>query len=184
MAKWIFQPQHTGAEFSVRHMMVCQVRGHFKNIHGSLEFDPDHPGDASVEVAIDARAVWTGVPELDAHLRSGDFLDVERYPEIAFSGRKVEVVGASDYLVTGDLSIRGITQKTTLHVRYLGQWKTPWWEDGVDKGPKIRAGFLAKTRINRHDFGVSWNDTMDKGGIAVGNYVDITIDVEAILEPG
>ena len=180
MAKWIFQPQHCGAEFCVRHMMVSNVRGHFKNIHGTLDFDPENLGSASVQVSIDAKALWTGVPELDEHLRSADFFDVENHPEITFSGNLVEVIGQNDFIVTGDLKIRGVTRKATLYVRYLGQWNTPWWEDGVDKGPKIRAGFVATTQINRQDFGVSWNDIMDKGGIVVCNLVDITIDVEAI----
>ena len=84
--------------------------------------------------------------------------------------------------MTGDLTIRGVTREVTLDVWYLGEWDTPFWEDGVDKGPLRRAGFCAKTRINRHDFGVSWNDTLDKGGIVVSDDVDITIDVEALLE--
>lgn len=86
--------------------------------------------------------------------------------------------------LTGALTIRGLTRRATLEVRSLGQWSTPWWEDGVDKGPKTRAGFLATTRINRHDFGVSWNDKLDRGGVVVSDEVDIVIDVEAILEEG
>jgi len=84
--------------------------------------------------------------------------------------------------LTGDLTIRGITRTVPLRVRYLGQWQTPWWEDGVDKGPKARTGFTATATINRHDFGVSWNSTLDRGGVVVGNRVDITIDAEAILQ--
>jgi polyisoprenoid-binding protein YceI len=182
MAKWTFEPGHTAAEFRARHMMVTYVRGHFKNVHGALEFDPDNLGNASVEVKIEAKGIWTGVQERDDHLRSADFLDVENYPEITFSGNQVEVMGEHDYAVTGDLTIRGVTRQATLNVSYLGQWETPWWEDVVDKGPKTRAGFLATTKINRQDFGVSWQDTMDRGGIVVSNEVDITIDVEAILE--
>lgn len=182
MIKWIFQPQHTGAEFSVRHMMVTNVRGHFKNIQGTLQFDPESPGDACFEARINAKAVWTGVPALDAHLCSSDFLAVEQYPEITFVGRETEAIGQNDYLVSGDLTIRGVTKTVALNVRYLGRWKTPWWEEGVDKGPKIRAGFLATTQIDRRDFGVNWNDKCDSDGIVVGNYVDITIDVEAVLE--
>jgi polyisoprenoid-binding protein YceI len=161
-------------------MMVTYVRGHFKDVHGSLKFDPANPGNSSVEVIIDARKIWTGEPARDAHLRSSDFLDVENFPEIRFRGSQIDVMGEVDYRVTGDLTIRGVTRSVTLDVHYLGQWQTPWWEDGVDKGPKLRAGFVAKTSINRHDFGVTWNDTMDKGGIVVGNTVEITIDAEAI----
>lgn len=182
MAKWTFEPGHTAAEFCARHMMVTYVRGHFKNVRGTLEFDPANPRDSSVEVIIDARGLWSGDPDRDAHLRSADFLDVENYPEITFQGDQVEVVGPHDYKVTGDLTIRGVTRKVTLDVTYLGQWRTPWWEGGVDKGPKTRAGFIARTRINRHDFGVSWNDALEKGGVIVSDDVDITIDAEAILE--
>jgi polyisoprenoid-binding protein YceI len=182
MAKWTFEPGHTAAEFCVRHMMVTYVRGHFKNVHGTLEFDPENPRRASVELIIDARGIWTGEPDRDNHLKSADFLDVEDYPEITFAGREVEVRGSHDYTLTGDLTIRGISRQVKLDVCYLGQWRTPWWEDGVDKGPKIRAGFVATTQINRHDFGVSWNATLDRGGIVVGDEVDITIDAEAILD--
>ncbi|MGE5819766.1 MAG: YceI family protein [Deltaproteobacteria bacterium] len=182
MAKWIFEPGHTAAEFCARHMMVTYVRGHFKNIRGVLVFDPANPRASSVEVTIDAAGIWTGEPDRDAHLRSADFLDVEHYPEITFKGDKVELIGANDADITGDLTIRSVTRVATLRVHYLGQWQTPWWEDGVDKGPKTRAGFLATTLINRLDFGVSWNAPLDNQGFVVGHAIEITIDAEAILE--
>jgi polyisoprenoid-binding protein YceI len=163
-------------------MMVTYVRGHFKNIRGTVLFDAKRPRESRVEAAIDTRGLWTGEADRDAHLRSADFLDVENFPEIAFVGDEVEPIGEHDFVLKGDLTIRGVTKKTILHVRYLGQWSTPWWEDGVDKGPKIRAGFVAQGSINRHDFGVSWNAHLDRGGIVVGNTVEITIDAEAILE--
>ena len=94
----------------------------------------------------------------------------------------IEVIGENDADIRGDLILRGITRTVTLHVRYLGQWQTPWWEDGIDKGPKTRAGFVANTTINRLDFGVSWNAPLEKEGLVVGNAVEITIDAEAILE--
>src|SRR6266545_1956448 len=124
----------------------------------------------------------SGQANRTAHLRSADFLDVDKYPEITFRGNQVEVLGKNDYNVTGELTIRGVTRPATLRVRYLGQWQTPWWEDGVDKGPRVRAGFVAETAISRHDFGVSWNETIDRGGIVVGNTVHISIDVEAVLD--
>lgn len=182
MAKWNFETGHTAAEFSARHMMVTNVRGHFKDVHGTLSFDPKRPGESYVDVVIDARKIWSGEPARDDHLRSADFLDVENFPEIRFHGDDVVVIGESDYRVTGDLTIRGVTRPVALDVHYLGQWPTPWWEDGVDKGPKIRAGFVARTSINRQDFGVNWNGALDRGGIVVGNEVEITIDAEAILE--
>jgi polyisoprenoid-binding protein YceI len=182
MARWTFEPGHTAAEFCARHMMVTSVRGHFKNVHGTLEFDPENPHAVSVQVKIDARGLWTGEPERDNHLRSADFLDVEGHPEITFQGHEVEIMGEHDFTLTGDLKIRGVTQPATLRVLYLGQWKTPWWENGVDRGPKTRAGFLATTTIDRQDFGVRWNDTLDRGGVVVGNKVDITLDAEAVLD--
>lgn len=182
MARWVFEPGHTAAEFCSRHMMVCFVRGHFKRIEGVLEFDLEHPVKSSVEVRIPAGGIWSGDKDRDDHLKSVDFLDVENYPEITFRGDEIEVLSSHDYSVTGDLTIRGVTQRIPLKVTYLGQWGTPWWEGGEDKGPKTRAGFVATTTIDRHQFGVSWNGSLDKGGIVVGNEVEITIDVEAILE--
>lgn len=182
MPRWSFEPGHTAAEFCARHMMVTYVRGAFKNVRGRLDFDPSAPGAASVEVTIDAKGIWTGEPDRDAHLRSPDFLDVANHPEMTFRSTKVAVIGDHDYRVTGELRIRGVPRPATLKVKYLGQWQTPWWEDGVDKGPKVRAGFLAETEINRHDFGVSWNDVLDRGGVVVGDIVYITIDAEAIQE--
>ncbi len=182
MSRWTFEPGHTAAEFCVRHMMVTYVRGHFKNVHGTLEFDPESPTRSRLEAVIDARGLWSGEPDRDAHLKSPDFLDAERFPEITFRSTEVRLRGANEAVVVGDLTVRGVTRSVELQVTYLGQWQTPWWEGGVDKGPKTRAGFVATTRINRHDFGVSWNGALDRGGVVVGDDVAVTIDAEAILE--
>ena len=182
MAKWVFEPGHTAAEFCARHMMITWVRGHFKNVRGTLEFDLDKPARSRVEVTIEANQLWTGEPERDAHLKSGDFIDAENHPKITFRSTSVEMTGPHDALVTGDLTIRGVTRSVTLKVQHLGEWQTPWWEDGIDKGPKTRAGFCATTTIDRHDFGVNWNSDLPDGGVVVSRNVDITIDVEAILE--
>jgi polyisoprenoid-binding protein YceI len=182
MARWFFEPGHTAAEFSARHMMVTNVRGHFKNVHGKLDYDENDPRASSVEVTIDTRGLWTGEVERDAHLRSADFLDVEHHPEIHFAGSVSKQLSAHEYEVAGDLTIRGIARPVKLHVRYLGRWETPWWEGGMDKGPKVRAGFVATTTINRHDFGVNWNTALDHGGVVVGDEVDIIIDAEAVRE--
>jgi len=163
-------------------MMVTYVRGHFKNIRGTIDFDERNPSAASVEATIDARGLWTGEPDRDAHLRNADFLDVEHHPEIRFRGRVARLASAHEFDVSGELFLRGVTRPVTLRARYLGQWTTPWWEGGVDKGPKLRAGFVAKTTINRHDFGVTWNAVLDRGGVVVGNEVEITLDAEAVLE--
>jgi polyisoprenoid-binding protein YceI len=182
MATWTFEPGHTAAGFAARHMMVTWVRGHFKNVRGTLEFDLAAPDRASVEVEIDAAGIWTGDPQRDAHLRSADFLDVAHHPTITFRGREVEVAGCFDFTVAGELTIRGTTRPVTLRVRYLGQWTTPWWEDGVDKGPKVRAGFTAETIVDPAAFGVSWNAPLPNGGQVVGPDVHVTVDAEAILD--
>lgn len=182
MARWVFEPGHTAAEFRVRHMMVTHVRGHFKNVHGMLEFDPTRPDASRVEATIDARGLWSGEADRDAHLRSADFLDVEHFPEITFKSSAVLVMSPNEALVSGSLTIRGVTKPVSLDTHYLGQWETPWWEGGVDRGPKTRAGFVATTRIDRQDFGVSWNSPLARGGLVVGHQVLITIDAEAILE--
>ena len=163
-------------------MMVSWVRGHFKNVHGTIQFDPEDPVNSSVEVRIDANQLWSGDPERDTHLKSADFLDVENYPTITFTGGQVKQMGYNNYQVTGDLTIRGVSRKATLDVDYLGKWNTPFWVGNVDKGPILRVGFIAKTRIDRHDFGVKWNSSLEKGGVVVGNDVFITLDVEAFLE--
>ena len=181
MSRWTFEPGHTAAAFSARHMMVTEVRGHFKDIHGTLDWD-ETTGACTVEAVLDARKIWTGEPERDAHLRSADFLDAERFPEIRFKASGWRRLGANDSLLRGELTIRGVTRPVTLEVAHLGRWKTPWWEGNVDKGPKVRAGFTARTKINRHDFGVSWNGALPDNGVVVGDMVEITIDAEAILE--
>lgn len=182
MARWFFEPGHTAAEFRARHMMVTWVRGHFKNVEGTLEFDPADPEASSVETSIDAASLWTGVQARDDHLRSDDFLGVEEHPRIDFRGSDVRLLTENEFVVAGDLTIRGVTRPTELQVRYLGTWETPWWEGDRNLGPRTRAGFLATTSIDRHDFGVDWQDHMEAGGIVVSARVDITIDVEAVLE--
>jgi len=182
MPTWTFEPGHSAAEFRCKHMMVTWVRGSFKNMRGKMVLDPDNPVGSSVEATLDVRELHTGEPDRDAHLRSPDFLDAESHRRITFKSTQVEQVGESEYKVTGDLSLRGVTRPVTLDVHRLGQWQTPFWVGNEDKGPITRAGFLAETRINRHDFGVSWNAPLDRGGVVVGHEVFITLDVEAIRD--
>lgn len=183
VTKWIFEPGHSAAEFAVRHMMVSYMRGLFKNVRGRIDFDPDNPaGAAAVEATIDAAAIWTGDDARDAHLRDADFLNVAAYPDIAFSSTGMRCTGEADFQVTGDLTLRGVTRPVVLAARYLGRWQCPYWDGDKDLGPTLRIGFVATTAINRHDFGVSWNAPLDRGGRVVGDEIAITLDVEAILE--
>ncbi|MGI5339688.1 YceI family protein [Streptomyces sp. CA-181903] len=180
--RWFFEPGHTGVQFRARHMMVTYVRGHIKDVHGSLVCDPEDPEHARVEATIDATQVWTGQPQRDAHLRSADFFDVEHHPTWTFASTQVRRLSSTEFGLDGDLTVRGVTRPVSLDVTYLGQWDTPWWEDGRDQGPRRRAGFTGRTRINRQDFGVSWNDTVDRGGVVVSDLIDVRVDVEAVLD--
>jgi polyisoprenoid-binding protein YceI len=181
MSTWIFERGHTEAEFRARHMMVTWVRGLFKDIHGRLELDFDHCLDASFEGEIDAAGIWTGEPQRDEDLRSGDFLDVENHPKIGFSGRLAERTGATTFKGMVNLTIRGVIRTVPLDVHYMGEWMTPWWIDGENKGELRRIGFEATARINRHDFGVSWQDEIPGGGVVVSDEIELTLDAEAIL---
>lgn len=181
MAKWIIEPGHTEAEFRARHMMVTWVRGLFKDIHGSLELDFDRSLEATFEGEIDATGIWTGQLERDAHLRSADFFDVENHPKMTFNGRFTERTGDTTFKGSAELTIRGVTRTVPLDVTYLGEWKTPFWVGEENKGDMRRIGFEATARINRHDFGVSWQDELPGGGVVVSNEIELTLDVEAIL---
>jgi polyisoprenoid-binding protein YceI len=180
MSTWIFEPGHTEAEFRARHMMVTWVRGLFKDIHGRLELDWDSCLSATFAGEIDATGLWTGQPERDAHLRSADFFDVENHPRITFAGRFTERTGDIDFKGEVDLTIRGTTRTVPLDISYLGEWKTPFWVGDENRGDITRIGFEATARINRHDFGVSWQDAIPGGGVVVSNDVDLVLDVEAM----
>ena len=175
MPQWTFEPGHTCAEFAVRHMMVTMVRGYFKNLKGTIQFDPANPASGSVEVTLDAASFTSEEKDRDEHLRSADFLDVKNYPTIRFKSTHVEPTGTNHCKVTGDLTLRGKTRPVTLDVQYFGPVDTPF--------NNTRMGFLATTRINREDFGVSWNAPMPNGGWVVGKEVEIALDVEAIRTP-
>jgi len=178
--RWEFEPGHTAAEFRCRHMMVTWVRGHIKDVHGWIEFDAGDPGAARAYAELDATALWTGEPDRDAHLKTADFLDVERYPKITFASTRVEVHSPHELRVWGDLTLRGVTRELCLETSYFGQWTTPYWDGDVDRGPMLRAGFAARTVIDRREFGVSWNSQLDRGGGVVGERVFIDLDVEAL----
>ena len=181
MVTWIFEPGHTEAEFRARHMMVTWVRGLFKNIHGTLELDFDRRLEATFEGEIDATGIWTGQAERDEHLRGADFFDVENHPKITFKGRFTERTGDTSFKGSVELTIRGVTRTVPLDVTYLGEWKAPFWVGEENRGEMRRIGFEATARINRHDFGVSWQDELPRGGVVVGNEIELTLDVEAIL---
>jgi len=171
MAIYQLDSQHTGAHFKVRHMMISNVKGEFSRITGSVEFDPSNPSAARVEATIESASVNTREPQRDSHLKSRDFLDVGRYPKISFLSKRIVSTGEDRYEIVGDLTIRGVTREVTLQVESLTpEIKDP---DGL-----LRRGASATTRIERKDFGLTWNAVLESGGFVVGDEVDITIDVE------
>lgn len=175
MKKWTIDPDHSVASFIVRHMMIANVRGQFNKLVGTIHFDPDDILHSTVEATIDVTGVYTGISKRDGHLRSADFFDVSNHPKITFKSTKVESTGGNHLKITGDLTIRGTTRKVVLEAEFLGPLKSPFDED-------ISLGFSAMTTINRKDFGVSWNETWEGGGMVAGWDVNIAIDAEADLE--
>jgi polyisoprenoid-binding protein YceI len=170
--KWDFDLTHSSINFWVRHLMVSKVHGRFTKWSGQLEFDEASPGGSRVEVQIDASSIDTKDAQRDGHLRSADFLDVEKHPNITFRSTGVESAGEKRYRVKGDLTIRGITRPVALDAEYAGRVKDPWGGE--------RAGFTAKASIDRKDFGLTWNQTLDAGGVVVGDKVEIDIEIEAV----
>ena len=177
MAKWVMDPDHSVAAFVVRHMMIADVRGQFNAINGRVEFDPANIAGSSVEAEIDVKGIYTGIAKRDAHLRSPDFFDVERYPKMIFKSTSVHSIKGNLFTVTGDLTIRGVTRQVDLNVAYSGPVKDPFDEGGMSMG------FSASTVINREDYGVAWNADME-GGLVVSREVRIFLDIEADMTAG
>ncbi len=172
LVKWDFDHAHSSVDFTVRHLLVSKVRGTFKKWTGALELDEQDLTRSRVRVEIDVASVDTHEPQRDAHLRSGDFFEVEQHPLMTFVSRRVEAKGKDRLSVTGDLSIRGTSREVVLDVERGGVVaRDPWG--------KRRAGFTATATINRKDFGVSFNQVLDQGGLALGEDVAITIEIEA-----
>jgi len=180
MTTWILEPGHTEVEFRAMHMMVTWVRGLFKDIHGRLEFDWGTCLESTFEGEIDATKLWTGEPDRDEHLRSADFFDVGQHPLITFKGRFAERVGDTEFKAEADVTIRGITRTVPMDISYLGQWETPWWVGDENMGTIRRMGFQGRTRVNRHDFRVSWQDSLPRGGRVVSDEIELVLDAEAV----
>ena len=176
-APWEFDPDHTGVHFKVRHLMVSSVRGEFEKVTGRIVYDESDVTKSTADITIDAASVNTRVAKRDEHLRSPDFLDVVKHPAITFKSKRVEKAGNGTLKMTGDLTIRGVTKEVALTV----EGPSPSVKDPLGN---TRVGGQASTKINRKDFGLVWNKTVETGGVVVGDEVDITIDVEIYRKPG
>jgi polyisoprenoid-binding protein YceI len=175
LEKWEIDSSHSGIHFSVRHLVIAKVRGQFSRWSGTILLEGEDLAQASVNATIDATSIETGVPDRDTHLKSADFLDSVNHPEMTFKSRRVERPTDDQLRVFGDLTIRAVTREVALDVEYAGRRKDPWGNE--------RAGFAAKTSIDRKDFGLTWNQVLEAGGVMVGERIDIEIEVEAVKQP-
>jgi polyisoprenoid-binding protein YceI len=161
---------HSEVRFRVRHLL-SRVGGQFKDFTGEIVFDADRPEASSVNVRIDAASIDTGVPDRDAHLRSDDFFAVEKHPQLTFVSDRFVRTGAESFMLHGTLTIRGVSRQVELPVRYLGSARDPYKKDLV--------AFEASVRLNRKDFGLTWNAALETGGFLVGDDVEVTLNIEA-----
>jgi polyisoprenoid-binding protein YceI len=170
---WNMDPAHSAAEFKVKHMMIAHVRGKFSGLSGVLKLDETDYTHSAVEASIPAASLTTGDAQRDGHLKSADFLDVEKFPVLTFKSTNIDSTGGADYSVTGDLTVHGVTKTVTLSVEDVSEpAKDPWGNQ--------RIGLSGSTKINRKDFGLTWNSALESGGVLVGEEVTITLDVQFI----
>ena len=172
-AEWTIDPNHSQADFAVRHMMVSTVHGSFNGIKGAVEYDPARPAAAKADLTIDATTVDTRNDMRDKDLKSEKFFDIAKYPTITFVSKKVETAGEGKLRLTGDMTLHGVTKEVT------------WLVDGPagsvkDQKGHLHSGASATTKVNRKDFGLTWNTPLDGGGVLVGDDIDLTVEVELI----
>lgn len=168
---WKLDPAHTTVEFSAKHLMITTVKGRITEVAGTILINEKEPEKSSVEVTLKASSLDTRTDQRDQHLRSADFLDAEKYPEIKFRSTRIKGDKES-FKLTGDLTIRGVTKPITLDVEFEGKSKDPWGGE--------RVGFAANGKIDRRDFGLTWNQALETGGVLVGNDVKINLEVQAV----
>jgi polyisoprenoid-binding protein YceI len=172
---YTIDPAHSSAHFSVRHLMISKVRGTFDRLSGSLVLPADSPIPISISAQIDAASINTRDAQRDGHLKSADFFEVEKFPKLVFTSTRIEPIDGTRFKAIGDLEIHGVKRQVTIDAEVSGQGKDPWGND--------RVAYEATTRVSRKDFGLVWNQALEAGGVAVGDEIDITIDVESIPTP-
>jgi polyisoprenoid-binding protein YceI len=172
---WMIDSAHTEVNFAVRHMMISNVRGQFQKVNGTVEFDEANPANTKVNVQLETASINTKEEKRDAHLKSADFFDAEKYPYLTFASKRVEVKDASHARLIGDLTIRDVTKEVVLDVEYNGSAKSPWGT--------TNAGFSAKTAIKRKDWNLNWNVALETGGWLVGDDIHISIELEVVKQP-
>jgi polyisoprenoid-binding protein YceI len=171
---WQIDPVHSQATFAVKHVMVSTVRGQFRVLSGSLEIDEEHPENSWIEANVETASIDTHDPNRDADLRSANFFEADKYPVIHFKSTKVEATGADTYRILGILDMHGVQREVPFEAEYSGQHKDPYGN--------TRAGLTARARINRKDFGLTWNVALETGGVLVSDAVNIEIDLSALYK--
>jgi len=169
--RWEIDVGHSAIHFWVRHLVISKVHGRFARWSGSVDLDDADFTRSTVAVRIDAASIDTQVADRDNHLRSPDFLDVERHPELTFTSKRIEKAGEG-YRVVGDLQLHGVVREVSLDAEFAGFVKDPWGNE--------RAGFSATASLDRKDFGLTWNAALEAGGVVVGERVEITIELEGV----
>jgi len=170
-SKWAIDKSHSNIDFSIRHMMIAKVKGAFEQFDAVIEGDPEDLTTAKIEFTIDASSVNTRNADRDNHLKSADFFDVENYPSITFKAEKIVKTDDNEYDVTGTLTIRGVSRQETFSVEYEGSGKDPWGN--------LKVGFSGEGKINRSDYGLTWNAALETGGVLVGDEVKISFEIQA-----
>lgn len=171
---WQVDGAHSAVNLSVRHMVISKVRGRFTRWNAKLALDTADLSRSSVEVSIEAASIDTGVADRDTHLRSPDFLDAQKFPTLTYRSRRVESVSPERLRVVGDLTIRGVIREVVLDVEYGGRGKDPWGAE--------RAGFTASASLSRKEFGLTWNQALETGGVLVADRVDVEIELQAVRQ--
>lgn len=171
VTKWNIDPAHSSIEFTVRHLMISKVKGTFKSFSADLEGDPDDYTTAKISFEIDAASIDTKNEQRDQHLRSTDFFDVDNHPKITFVSKKIEKKNDNEYLLTGDVTMRGVTKEETFTVHFGGIMKDPM-------GAGEKAGFQVEGVLRRSDYGLTWNVPLETGGVLVSDEVNISLDLQ------
>ena len=168
---WKIDATHTSVEFSAKHLMITTVKGRIAEVEGTIYTDEKNPQNSSVEATLKATSIDTRTDQRDQHLRSADFLNVEKYPEIKFKSTRI-TGDKEEFKLTGNLTIRDVTKEITLDVHFEGRNKDPWGGE--------RVGFNATGKFDRRDFGLTWNQALETGGVVVGNDIKVNIEVQAV----
>lgn len=169
--KWVVDATHSSIDFSIKHMMIAKVKGTFQTFEADIEADPEDLSTADIEFKVDLSSIDTRNSERDAHLKSADFFDVEKYPTMTFKSTSIQKTSDNEYAVTGDLTLHGTTNQETFTVVYEGGGKDPWGNE--------KTGYSVEGVIKRADYGLVWNAALETGGVLVGEDVKVSLDIEA-----